>query len=141
MAPPTPGADERASDGAASSRGDGRESRDDEREAGAGKGDSGKAQDSGGDKPDAGRGKGEAREQGAQSREAPGAQEASARGDRYAIERGDCLWSIARDLLGEEASDAKVAAKVSEFWDLNDTEVIRTGDRDLIHPGQKLRLR
>ena len=143
MTPPTAGADERASDGAASSRGDGRESRDDEREAGAGKGDSGKAQDSGGDKPDAGPGAGgknEAGEPGAQSREAPGAQEARARGDRYAIERGDCLWSIARDVLGEEASDARVAAKVSKLWDRND-EVIRTGDPDLIYPGQELRLR
>ena len=75
-----------------------------------------------GDKPDAG--------------EAPGVSD-----DRYSVESGDCLWSIARDLLGQEASDAKVAAKVSALWDLNDSEVIRTGDPDLIHPGQKLRLR
>lgn len=61
--------------------------------------------------------------------------------DRYTVEHGDSLWMIARDLLGSDAGDAKVAAKVSELWELNDTEVIRTGDPDLIHPGQELRLR
>ncbi len=67
-------------------------------------------------------------------------QEVRAIGERYTVERGDCLWSIARDLLGQGASDARIAAKVSELWDLNDTDVIRTGDPNLIHPGQKLRL-
>ncbi len=43
--------------------------------------------------------------------------------------------------MGADASDAKVAAKVSELWELNDGKVIRTGDPDLIHPGQELRLR
>jgi len=69
------------------------------------------------------------------------AEDSGARANRRTIERGDCLWSIARDVLGAGAGDAKVAAKVSELWDLNDTEVIRTGDRDLIYPGQELRLR
>ena len=78
---------------------------------------------------------------GAGKGDSAGSQDSGARANRRTIERGDCLWSIARDLVGADASDAKVAAKVSELWELNDTEVIRTGDPDLIHPGQELRLR
>ena len=78
---------------------------------------------------------------GAGKGDSAGSQDSGARANRRTIERGDCLWSIARDLVGADASDAKVAAKVSELWELNDGEVIRTGDPDLIYPDQELRLR
>ena len=60
--------------------------------------------------------------------------------DKHVVERGDCLWAIARGALGDDASDAKVAAKVAKLWELNENE-IGTGDPDLIHPGQELQLR
>lgn len=153
ITPPSAG-DERSSDEAASNQGDGREARDGERQARAGEGDSGGREASrgrherGADEPSASGERDTAKPHGerasakpsAEHLEAPGAEAAGTRGERYTIEPGDSLWSIARDLLGEEASDAKVAAKVSKLWELNDTEVIRTGDPDLIRPGQELRL-
>jgi len=64
---------------------------------------------------------------------------AQASKDKHVVERGDSLWAIARGSLGEDASDAKVAAKVARLWELNEDE-IGTGDPDLIHPGQEIRL-
>jgi LysM repeat protein len=64
----------------------------------------------------------------------------SARSDRYTVQPGDCLWSIARRLLPPGASDAAVAAEVDRLWRLN-AEEIGTGNPDLIEPGQALRLR
>ena len=64
---------------------------------------------------------------------------AQASKDKHVVERGDSLWAIARGSLGEDASDAKVAAKVARLWELNEDE-IGTGDPNLIHPGQEIRL-
>lgn len=54
---------------------------------------------------------------------------------------GDSLWAIAKRGLGDKADNAEIAEQVSRLWELNDSEAIRTGDPDLIHPGQRLRLK
>ena len=56
------------------------------------------------------------------------------------VQSGDSLWSIAKRLLGPDASAAQIARKVSRLWDLNDDR-IGTGRPDLILVGTKLRLR
>jgi hypothetical protein len=56
------------------------------------------------------------------------------------VQPGDSLWSIAKRLLGPDASPAQIARKVSRLWDLNDDR-IGTGRPDLILVGTKLRLR
>jgi hypothetical protein len=53
--------------------------------------------------------------------------------------RGESLWSIAGDLLGDGASPARVAREVNRLWQLNDDR-IGTGDRDLLMAGTKLEL-
>lgn len=57
----------------------------------------------------------------------------------YVVQQGDCLWKIARSLLGQGSSDAAVARMVDRLWSRN-AAIIRTGERDLIFPGQRLRL-
>jgi hypothetical protein len=64
----------------------------------------------------------------------------SSRPNRYTVQPGDCLWSIARRVLAAGASDAAVAAEVDRLWRLN-AGAIGTGSPDLIEPGQVLRLR
>lgn len=61
-------------------------------------------------------------------------------GDRYRVQPGDSLWSIARRLLGPEASNGRIAKEVNRLWELN-RERIATGDRNLIHAGTELQLR
>ena len=62
-------------------------------------------------------------------------------GDRvHVVARGESLWSIAADLLGEDASVARTAREVSRLWELNRAG-IRTGDPDLLMPGTRLVLR
>lgn len=58
----------------------------------------------------------------------------------HEVKPGESLWAIAELRLGPHAGDAEIAAEVNRLWELNDTEVIRTGDPDLILPGQRLRL-
>jgi hypothetical protein len=66
---------------------------------------------------------------------------AAHRGDRFhVVQRGESLWSIAKDLLGNEASVAAVAREVNRLWGLNKTR-IGTGDPDLLMAGTKLVLR
>jgi hypothetical protein len=61
--------------------------------------------------------------------------------DRFhVVGPGESLWSIARDLLGREASTARIAREVSRLWELNKTR-IGTGDPDLLMAGTRLRLR
>ena len=61
--------------------------------------------------------------------------------DRFhVVVPGESLWSIARDLLGREASTARIAREVSRLWELNKTR-IGTGDPDLLMAGTRLRLR
>lgn len=59
---------------------------------------------------------------------------------RHVVQPGDTLWSIARDLLGREASTAAIAREVHRLWELN-ADNIGTGDPSLILPGQVLALR
>ena len=58
----------------------------------------------------------------------------------HVVEPGESLWSIARDLLGDQASTARIAREVNRLWELN-SERIRTGDRDLLLVGTRLALR
>lgn len=61
-------------------------------------------------------------------------------GDRvHVVRRGESLWSIASDLLGEEANSARVAREVSRLWELNEQR-IATGSPDLLFAGTRLRL-
>lgn len=62
-------------------------------------------------------------------------------GERFhVVEVGDSLWSIARQLLGSDATTGQVAREVERLWRRN-AERIATGDPDLIMPGTKLELR
>lgn len=61
-------------------------------------------------------------------------------GDRYRVQPGDGLWSIARRLLGPDVTNGRIAQEVNRLWQLN-RERIATGDRNLIHPGTELLLR
>jgi LysM domain len=58
----------------------------------------------------------------------------------HVVEAGESLWSIARRLLGPDASPAQVAREVDRLWELN-RERIGTGDPDLLMVGVTLRLR
>jgi LysM domain len=60
-------------------------------------------------------------------------------GDRYTVQTGDSLWSIARRILGPDASAGRIAREVNRLWELN-SERIRTGDPSLIHVGTVLEL-
>jgi nucleoid-associated protein YgaU len=70
------------------------------------------------------------------------AEESDRRGDsappRYTVEEGDSLWTIAERAY-DASSPAEIAAGVDRLWRKN-SDRIATGDRDLIHPDQELRL-
>ena len=53
------------------------------------------------------------------------------------VRPGDSLWSIAKGLLGPDASSAQIARKVAQLWKLN-SERIGTGRPDLLLVGTKL---
>jgi hypothetical protein len=53
---------------------------------------------------------------------------------------GESLWTIATDLLGREATTAKVAREVHRLWQLN-RDRIGTGDPNLVMAGTRLELR
>jgi hypothetical protein len=55
------------------------------------------------------------------------------------VKIGECLWMFAERELGPFASDTRVAALVDELWRLN-ADRIGTGNPNLIHAGQELRL-
>ena len=60
---------------------------------------------------------------------------------RYHVVRpGESLWSIARGVLGRDASPARIAREVNVLWDLNSAQ-IATGDPDMLRVGTKLSLR
>jgi nucleoid-associated protein YgaU len=60
-------------------------------------------------------------------------------GPSYTVRAGDSLWSIARRLLGAEASAGRIAREVNRLWQLNEDR-IGTGNPSLIHVGTVLRL-
>ena len=63
------------------------------------------------------------------------------RGDRFhVVRRGESLWSIASDLLGDGASPARIAREVNRLWELNSAR-IGTGDPDLLMAETRLALR
>jgi hypothetical protein len=62
-------------------------------------------------------------------------------GDRtHTVLAGESLWAIATDLLGGDASPAKVAREVHRLWQLN-RDRIGTGNPDLLMIGTRLELR
>jgi len=58
----------------------------------------------------------------------------------HVVQRGESLWTIARDRLDSGATSAEIAREVQRIWDLN-ADAIGTGDPNLVMAGQKLRLR
>jgi Tfp pilus assembly protein FimV len=58
----------------------------------------------------------------------------------HVVSRGESLWSIASDLLGDKSSVARIAREVGRLWELN-KQRIGTGDPDLLLVGTRLRLR
>jgi hypothetical protein len=67
------------------------------------------------------------------------APQAPVKGDSYTVRPGDSLWSIARRLLGPDASAGQIAGEVNRLWELN-RERIATGDPDLLRVGTELEL-
>jgi hypothetical protein len=65
---------------------------------------------------------------------------AEARDRFHTVQRGESLWSIASDVLGDGASVARVAREVDRLWELNEDR-IATGSPDLLFAGIRLRLR
>lgn len=67
--------------------------------------------------------------------------QAPQRGDRFHhVQRGESLWSIASDLVGDAASPARIAREVNRLWELNSAR-IGTGDPDLLMAETRLVLR
>ena len=60
-------------------------------------------------------------------------------GPTYTVRPGDSLWSIARRLVGAEASAGQIAREVNRLWQLNEDR-IATGNPSLIHVGTVLKL-
>jgi hypothetical protein len=56
------------------------------------------------------------------------------------VQAGESLWAIASDLLGRDASAARIAREVHRLWALN-KDRIATGDPDLVMIGTRLVLR
>lgn len=64
----------------------------------------------------------------------------STTGTAHTVRPGESLWAIASDLLGPNASPAKIAREVHRLWTMN-ADRIATGDPDLLIVGTRLRLR
>jgi nucleoid-associated protein YgaU len=58
--------------------------------------------------------------------------------DSYVVQHGDSLWAIAKRRLGAGANEAAIAREVNRLWTTNAGR-IRSGDPNLIYPGQELR--
>ena len=58
----------------------------------------------------------------------------------HVVLAGESLWSIAKDVLGDDASVAQIAREVNRLWELN-SDRIGTGDPDLLMVGTRLALR
>ena len=57
----------------------------------------------------------------------------------HVVKPGESLWSIAEELLGPDATDARIAREVDALWALNATR-IGSGDPDVLPVGTKLEL-
>jgi Tfp pilus assembly protein FimV len=57
----------------------------------------------------------------------------------YRVRAGDSLWSIARRIVGSDASAGRVAREVNRLWQLN-ADRIGTGNPNLLYAGTVLRL-
>ncbi|HET6548635.1 MAG TPA: LysM domain-containing protein, partial [Solirubrobacter sp.] len=55
----------------------------------------------------------------------------------HVVRPGESLWSIAADVLGGEASPARIAREVNRLWERN-KDRIGTGDRNLLMTGTRL---
>jgi nucleoid-associated protein YgaU len=61
--------------------------------------------------------------------------------DRFhVVQRGESLWSIATDMLGERAGVAEIAGEVDRLWQINEDR-IASGSPDLLYTGTRLHLR
>jgi hypothetical protein len=69
----------------------------------------------------------------------PGPAPREIEGDAYTVRAGDSLWSIARRLLGPEASAGRIAREVNRLWELN-RDRIGTGNPSLINVGTVIKL-
>jgi hypothetical protein len=58
----------------------------------------------------------------------------------HVVQRGESLWSIATDQLGQQAGVAEIAREVDRLWQLNEDR-IASGNPDLLYTGTRLRLR
>jgi hypothetical protein len=58
----------------------------------------------------------------------------------HVVQRGESLWSIATELVGERAGVARIASEVNRLWQLNEDR-IASGSPDLLYAGTRLRLR
>jgi LysM domain len=58
----------------------------------------------------------------------------------HIVRPGESLWTIAKELLGPDASAMSIAAEVARLWELN-RDRISSGDPDLIAVGERLKLR
>jgi hypothetical protein len=59
--------------------------------------------------------------------------------ESHVVQSGESLWSIAADLLGDDASPARIAREVNRLWEAN-RDRIGTGNRDLVMAGTRLEL-
>jgi nucleoid-associated protein YgaU len=76
----------------------------------------------------------------AQAPPAPSPAPKPIRGPAHVVRSGESLWSIARSLVGTDASSAQIAREVARLWAIN-RDAIATGDPDLLPVGVKLRVR
>jgi hypothetical protein len=67
------------------------------------------------------------------------ADQASPENRFHVVQRGESLWSIAADVVGERAGVGRIAREVGRLWALNE-ERIGSGDPDLLYVGTRLRL-
>lgn len=57
----------------------------------------------------------------------------------FVVRRGLCLWHIAERVLPPGATDAQIARRMQELWNRNKGH-LRSGDPDVIYPGEKIDL-
>ena len=64
---------------------------------------------------------------------------AEAGDESHVVQRGESLWSIAADVLADDASPVRIAREVNRLWEINKAQ-IGTGDRNLLMAGTRLEL-